>query len=225
MTLNGPGPSLLSALSTWGSSPFNTVSPVLFNPARQPVWARSLLHGVPGLLGPPSKCRILSIGWHQGQKRGWQGAKEPFTGAYYCCSVTQSCLTLCLPGSVVSSAQGIFQARMLEWVAIPFFRGSSRPRDQTQVSYIKDIFFTVWATREGHGTFKYKSWIWVRGAQQGRSSTLRPQLVEKSLFSCEAASQGQGQDRRAGQTQRTCFPKQAPPRLQPRCWLPVCPSR
>ena len=92
-TLNGPGPSLLSALSTWGSSPFNTVPPVLFTLAHQPVWARPLLHGVSVLLGPPSKCSILSIGWRQGQKRGWQGAKEPFTGAY-CCSVTQLCLTL-----------------------------------------------------------------------------------------------------------------------------------
>ena len=49
----------------------------------------------------------------------------------------QLCLTLCdptvcsLPGS---SVRGILQARLLEWVAIPFSRGSSRPRDQTQVS-------------------------------------------------------------------------------------------
>ena len=50
-----------------------------------------------------------------------------------------------LPGSVI---HGIFQARMLEWVAISFSRGSSQPRDWTQVSCIADRRFTVWATRE-----------------------------------------------------------------------------
>ena len=44
-----------------------------------------------------------------------------------------------------SSVHGILQARILEWVAIGFSRGSSWPRDQTQVSHIVDRFFTVWA--------------------------------------------------------------------------------
>ena len=48
------------------------------------------------------------------------------------------------------SVQGISQARILEWVAIPFSRRSSRPRDQTLVSWISGGFFTVWATREAH---------------------------------------------------------------------------
>ena len=43
---------------------------------------------------------------------------------------------------------GILQARILEWVAIPFFRGSSQPRDRIQVSCIAGTFFTIWATRE-----------------------------------------------------------------------------
>ena len=43
---------------------------------------------------------------------------------------------------------GILQARMLEWVAMPSSRGSSQPRDRTQVSRIAGRFFTVWATRE-----------------------------------------------------------------------------
>ena len=46
------------------------------------------------------------------------------------------------------TVRGIFQARILEWVAIPFSRGSSQPRDHTQVSRIAGGFFTVWATRE-----------------------------------------------------------------------------
>ena len=50
-----------------------------------------------------------------------------------------------LPGS---SVHGIFQAIVLEWIAISFSRGSSLPRDQTQVSRIVDGCFTIWATRE-----------------------------------------------------------------------------
>ena len=67
--------------------------------------------------------------------------------------VAQSCLTLCdsadcsLPGS---SVHGILQARILEWVAIPFSRGSSRPSDWTWVFCIWGRFFTVWATREAY---------------------------------------------------------------------------
>ena len=50
-----------------------------------------------------------------------------------------------LPGSFV---HGIFQAIVLEWIAISFSRLSSRPRDRTQVFRIVDRRFTVWATRE-----------------------------------------------------------------------------
>ena len=43
---------------------------------------------------------------------------------------------------------GILQARILEWVDIPFSRGSSQPWDQTQVSCIAGRFFTSWTTGE-----------------------------------------------------------------------------
>ena len=43
---------------------------------------------------------------------------------------------------------GILQARILGWVAFPFSRGSSQPRDQIQVSHIAGRFFTSWASRE-----------------------------------------------------------------------------
>ena len=46
------------------------------------------------------------------------------------------------------TAHGILQARVLEWVTFPFSRGSSQPRDQTQVSRIAGRFFTSWAPRE-----------------------------------------------------------------------------
>ena len=53
--------------------------------------------------------------------------------------VTQSCLTLCDPMDY--TVYGILQARRLEWVAGPFSRGSSQPRDQTQVSLIAGGFY------------------------------------------------------------------------------------
>ena len=65
--------------------------------------------------------------------------------------VAQSCPTLCdsmdcsPPGS---SVHGILQARILEWVAIFFSRGSSWPRDWTQISHIAGRGFNLWATRE-----------------------------------------------------------------------------
>ena len=55
-------------------------------------------------------------------------------------------LVVCNPPA--SSVHGILQARVIEWVAIPFSRGSSQPRDWTQVSCIAGRFFTIWATRE-----------------------------------------------------------------------------
>ena len=65
--------------------------------------------------------------------------------------VAHLCPTLCnpmdcsLPGS---SVRGILQARILEWVAIFFFKESSQPIDWTWVSCIVGGFFTIWATRE-----------------------------------------------------------------------------
>ena len=55
-------------------------------------------------------------------------------------SVAQSYPTLCNPMNY--TVHGIFQARILKWVAVPFSRGSSQPRDQTQVSHIAGGFFT-----------------------------------------------------------------------------------
>ena len=81
---------------------------------------------------------------------------EPCLGSCLYClesesEVAQSCPTLCnpmdcsLPGF---SVHGIFQARVLEWVAISFSRGSSQPRDRTWVFHIVGRRFTLWATRE-----------------------------------------------------------------------------
>ena len=64
--------------------------------------------------------------------------------------VTQLCPTLCHP--MDCRVHGILQATILEWVAVPFSRGSSQPRNQTQVSHIAGWIFTSWATRGAKNT-------------------------------------------------------------------------
>ena len=55
------------------------------------------------------------------------------------CSVTKLCLILSLPRSLPGSLSEILQARILEWVAVSFSRGSSQPRDQTCISCLSCI--------------------------------------------------------------------------------------
>ena len=74
-----------------------------------------------------------------------------------------------LPGS---SIHGIFQARILEWVAIPFSRRSSWPRDWTWVSHTVGRRFTVWATR------KYKKDLNDPNNQDGVITYLEPNILE-----------------------------------------------
>ena len=92
--------------------------------------------------------------------------------------VAQLCPALCDP--IDCTVHGILQARVLEWVAIPFSRESSQPRDRTQVSHFAGRFFTSWATREAQrrkemkmrwgkkkqlckGVFILSCWMWALG--------------------------------------------------------------
>ena len=78
--------------------------------------------------------------------------KEALTNLKSESEVIQSCPALCDPMNCSlsgSSVHGIFQARILEWVAIFFSRGSSRPRDQTWVSCIVSQF---WVAKESDTT-------------------------------------------------------------------------
>ena len=70
------------------------------------------------------------------------------------------------------TVHGILQARILEWEAFPFSRGSSQPRDRTQVFCIAGGFFTSWVTREdqdtGVGSLSLRWWIFLtQGSNQG----------------------------------------------------------
>ena len=64
--------------------------------------------------------------------------------------VTKSRPTLCDPTDFI--VHGILQARILEWIAVPFTRGTSQPKDRTQVSSTAGGYFTSWATREAQVT-------------------------------------------------------------------------
>ena len=81
--------------------------------------------------------------------------------------VTQSCPTLCDPmdcSPTGSSVHGILQARILEWGAISFSRGSSQPRDWTRVSHITGRHYNLWATMLNHKSFS--TYIHISGPTQ-----------------------------------------------------------
>ena len=68
-----------------------------------------------------------------------------------CAQALSRVLLLVTPWIVAHQAplsMGILQARILEWVAMPFLRASSQPRDQSQIFHTAGGFFTIWATRE-----------------------------------------------------------------------------
>ena len=65
-------------------------------------------------------------------------------------SVVSDCVTPWTVAHQAPLSTGILQARIPEWVAMLSSRGSSQPRDRTQVSQIAGGFFLSWATREAH---------------------------------------------------------------------------
>ena len=95
---------------------------------------------------PAPSLQTNVIGSNRESNSGSWISSSPFSFAFSVWSevkATQSCLTLCnLMGYTV---HGILQATILKWVAFPFSRGSSQPRDRTQVSCIAGGFFTSWA--------------------------------------------------------------------------------
>ena len=76
----------------------------------------------------------------------WSVTHWPILSHLWKWKFSQSSPTLCDP--MVYTIHGIIQARILEWVAFLFSRGSSPPKDQTWVSCIAGRFFTSWVTRD-----------------------------------------------------------------------------
>ena len=104
--------------------------------------------------------------------------------------VPQSYLTLCEPtvcSPPGSSVQGILQARILEWVAIPFSRSSPWPKDRTWVSCIAGGFFTTWTTREAQMNivWKYKPHLLPSTFHQNHSA-----LQHITCFLCNTLNVG-----------------------------------
>ena len=103
----------------------------------------------------PQKTKNRNIKWSSNPNPGHTSTRER--------EVAQSCPTLCDPMDCSlpsSSVHGIFQAIVLEWIAISFSKGSFQPRDQTWVSCTAGRLFTVWATRrEGIHVYVWLSTI------------------------------------------------------------------
>ena len=116
-----------------------------------------------------------------------------------------------------SLVHGVFQARILEWVAIPFCRGSSWPRNRTSVSCIAGGFFTSWATREAKiseecSQFPTPSWgatIWFpRGShleagdgsdlQSNQEGSTAPLSLRSCILCIDEAVERETRDNRAG---------------------------
>ena len=131
------------------------------------VWARASdgasqaaidipLHPEPRRVAPgPARLAEVGLGFCLpiciGMNGDPQGDISKSSPTRACVLVTRLSPTLCNPKDCSqpgSSVHGILQAGILEWVAIPFLRGSSRPKNQIQVSHIVGSFFTTWATRK-----------------------------------------------------------------------------
>ena len=131
----------------------------------------------------PGTGRLGSLGLYSVELEQWCESERES-------AVAQLCLTLCDPVDCSppgSSVHGILQARIVERVAISFSRGSSWPRDRTQVSRIAGRCFNLWATREAHtmvligpkrGKFNLKS-KWLLGLRK----ELKVERREKYLIS------------------------------------------
>ena len=90
------------------------------------LWVKSCIHKCIQVIEPNTLLDIIAVKWSE-------------------VKVTQSCPTL---QPLDYTVHGILQARTLEWVAFPFSRESSQPRNWTGISCIAGGFFTNWAIRE-----------------------------------------------------------------------------
>ena len=98
-----------------------------------------------------------------------------------CVLVAQLCLTLCDLMDV--AYHRILQARILEWVAILFSRGSDQPKDWTCVSHVTGRLFTVWATREAWiCQFYFNSYIEHNHKNTNQFLKLRQPDTKRHLF-------------------------------------------
>ena len=109
---------------------------------------------------------VEHISWNNygsNRPRNWLFSKN-FSLTYWLFVVSSLVVSNCDPidGNPACQAplsMGTFEARILEWVAMPSSRGSSQPRNQIGVSCIAGRFFTCWATRETLKLFSDSMWV------------------------------------------------------------------
>ena len=118
-------------------------------------WATKLAR-----IKPPAQKQMGQCTWKQIKKENYEfdsQNKTNFTSFFPLWKIKllylflvgfQSLVKEILDGTILFSVHEIFQARVLEWVAISFSRGSSWPTDRTHISCIAGRCFTLWATRE-----------------------------------------------------------------------------
>ena len=97
--------------------------------------------------------------------------------------ITQSCWILCNPMDY--TFHEILQARILEWVAFPFSRGSSQPRDWSQVSCIAGGFFTSWATREAQEYWSGEQRTWLHTRPEKIKSQIQFPIISVKNWSID----------------------------------------
>ena len=135
---------LISGSSTFSKSSLN-------------IWIHNMVHILlkPGLenfehhftsMWDECNCAVVWAFFGIAFLRGWNENWPLILQEKWKSKVAQSCPTLCNPMDY--AVHGILQARILEWVAFLFSRGTSQPWDWTRVSHIAGRFFTSWATKE-----------------------------------------------------------------------------
>ena len=112
---------------------------------KQHVWLKKKFETNPIAVSTPS-AQIVITKYHFPLKWKWKSL---------------SCVRLC--SLLDYTVHGILQARVLKWVAFPFSRESSQPRNQTRVSCIAGRFFTNWAMREAYVPLKGTRTPWTNG--------------------------------------------------------------
>ena len=117
---------------------------------------------------------------------------------YCCCLVAELCLTLCNPmdySPAGFSVHGISQASILEWVSIPFSRGSSRPRDRTHVSCLSRIDSQVLYQRSYQGSPCIKQYPCIIKRGNVNTKATKAENVKRREEACCPHAQERGVDR------------------------------
>ena len=122
--LQSPSAVILEPQNRENTKPPDTLNLLVLMNLLRWLWKRQIWNCFHSQIGIPLNTKLLRWAF-----KNWIELK-----------VSQLCPTLCDPMDYI--VHGIFQARILEWVAFPFSRGSSQPRDWTQISHIASRFFT-----------------------------------------------------------------------------------